>query len=115
MTASDAIHALIAPSLIGWRVQFGRWVDGAVTDRFAVIRPTGGPKPSIVRSPQFTLLLIGAKAEGAQAAQAKAEELRQRLNAERGGLVLIEAGEPAFFSTDEGRAVFELAVSTITN
>lgn len=115
MTATDAIRALIAPALAGWRMQLGRWDDGAPTDRFAVLRPAGGPKASIVRRPQFTLMLIGAKAAPATAVQAKAEEIYQLANADRGTLVLIEAGEPVFFSTDEGRPVFELAISTITN
>lgn len=115
MTATDAIRALIAPALAGWRMQLGRWDDGAPTDRFAVLRPAGGARASIVRRPQFTLMLIGAKAEGAQAVQAKAEQVYQLLNAPHGSLVLAEAGEPVFFSTDEGRPVFELAISTITN
>jgi len=40
--AADAIRNLITPLLSSWRVQFGRWIDGAPTDRFAVIRPAGG-------------------------------------------------------------------------
>ena len=33
--AADAIRNLITPLLTGWRVQLGRWIDGAPTDRFA--------------------------------------------------------------------------------
>jgi hypothetical protein len=42
MSAADSIKTFIAPHLTGWRIQFGRWLDGNIADRYAVIRPVGG-------------------------------------------------------------------------
>lgn len=113
--AADAIRNLISPLLPGWRVQFGRWVDGLPTDRFAVIRPVGGVPSTLVRRPQFSLMLIGAVNDPATIADGKAGEIVQAMRASNGSIVVMTAGEPVFFSTDDGRPVFEIAVSTITN
>lgn len=114
-TAADAIRQLISPILQGWRVQHGRWVDGLPTDRFAVIRPVGGVPSTLVRRPQFSLMLIGAVNDPATIADGKAGEIVQAMRASNGYIVVMTAGEPVFFSTDDGRPVFEIAVSTITN
>ena len=112
--AADAIRNLITPILPGWRVQFGRWIDGAPTDRFAVIRPAGGVPASLVRRPQFTLVLIGAVGDSSAIPDGKANQVIEAMRASSGSIVTMSPGEPVFFSTDDGRPVFELAISTIT-
>lgn len=113
-TAADALRTFITPLLPGWRVQFGRWVDGTKTDRYAVIRPAGGLPAALVRRPQFTLTLIGATNEPASVASTAADTLIDAMRSSIGSIVSMSPGEPAFFATDDGRAVFELAISTIT-
>ena len=113
--AADAIHNLITPLLTGWRVQFGRWIDGAPTDRFAVIRPVGGMPASLVRRPAFTLMLIGAAGDAASVPDLKANAIVEAMRASSGSIVSMNPGEPVFFATDDGRPVIELAISTITN
>lgn len=112
--AADAIRNLITPILPGWRVQFGRWVDGAPTDRFAVIKPAGGIPASLVRRPQFTLSLIGAVGDAVTVPDQKAGAIVEAMRASNGSIVVMAAGEPTYFPTDDGRPVFELAISTIT-
>ena len=112
--AADAIRNLISSMLPGWRVQFGRWIDGAPTDRFAVIRPAGGVPASLVRRPQFTLVLIGAVGDSSATQDGKAHQIIEAMRASSGSIVTMSPGEPVFFSTDDGRPVFEIAISTIT-
>lgn len=123
MTHADALRRFFAAALgSGWEVQFGRWIDGdkpAGTERprYAVLRPAGGVDAGLVRRPQFTLALIGLgpndnvlTGEGAarcvEAAQFAGED-------EREDLAGIECGEPTFMATQDGRPVFEIAVSVI--
>jgi hypothetical protein len=113
--AADAIRNLITPLLSGWRVQFGRWVDGLPTDRFSVIRPAPGGPATLVRRPQFSVMLIGAVNDPATIPDSKANEIIEAMRASNGGLVVMTASEPFFFPTSDGRPVFEIAVSTITN
>lgn len=112
--AADAIRNLITPLLPSWRVQFGRWIDGAPTDRFAVIRPAGGVPASLVRRPQFTLVLIGAVGDSSAIPDGKAHQIIEAMRASSGSIVTMSPGEPVFFSTDDGRPVIEIAISTIT-
>ena len=113
--AADAIRNLITPLLSGYRVQFGRWIDGAPTDRFAVIRPVGGVPASLVRRPQFSLMLIGAVGDSSAVPDGKAHLIVEAMRASSGSIVSMNPGEPVFFATDDGRPVFEISVSTITN
>jgi hypothetical protein len=115
MTASDALRNFLLPLLPGWRIQFGRWMDGATSDRYAVIRPAGGLPAALVRQPQFTLVLIGALNEPATVPQERADAIIEAMRLESGDVVLFQAGEPVFMNTDDGRPVFEIAVSAITN
>lgn len=113
MNASTALQQLLTPQLIGWRFQFGRWMDGAKTDRYAVLRPVGGGAVGLVRRPAFTLILIGATADLATGPEAKAQELINVLKDESGSLAFIQPGEPVYWVTDDGRPVAELSISTI--
>jgi hypothetical protein len=124
MDIAEALRRFFTAALgSGWTVQFGRWMDedkplgGVQRTRYAVIRPAGGPEAGLVRRPQFTLVTIGLgpgdnlqTADGAArcvvAAQIADEEDRE-------GLVSIEVGEPVFMATQDGRPVFESAVSVI--
>ncbi|MCT9812420.1 hypothetical protein N0K08_17390 [Acidovorax sp. Be4] len=115
MTASDALRNFIAPLLPGWRIQFGRWVDGANTDRYAVIRPAGGMPAELVRRPQFSLMLIGALDDAAQIPETSANALVEAMRASSGNLVFLQPAEPVFWATADGRPVFEIAISAITN
>lgn len=115
MSASDAIREFIAPLLPGWRIQFGRWTDGAKTDRFVVIKPAGGLPAELVRRPEFTLTLIGAEGDDAQVPDDAADAVIEAMRESAGSLVFLQAGEPAYFPTDDGRPISEIAVSAITN
>lgn len=115
MTAGDALRAFISPLLPDWRVQYGRWVDGTKTDRYAVIKPAGGLPAELVREPQFTLSFIGAMNEDAGIAAAAAEAVIEAMRSSSGSLVFLQPAEPVFMATNDGRAVFEVAVSAITN
>ena len=114
-TAADAIKTFISPHLPGWRIQFGRWVDGNTTDRYAVIRPVGGMPASLVRRPQFSIILIGALNDPASLPSMAAEAIIEAMRASNGSLVVMTAGEPVFSNADDGRPIFEFPVSTITN
>ena len=115
MTAADALRAFLTPMLTGWRVQFGRWTDGSTAERYAVIRPVGGMPASLVRRPQFSVLLIGALGDAASVPSMAADAIVEASRLQTGGLVSIQAGEPVYLATDDGRHTFEFSVSTITN
>lgn len=113
--AADAIRDFITPLLPGWRIQFGRWMDGMKTDRYAVIKPVGGLPSSLVREPHFSLLLIGGLNDDASVPSDASEVVITAMNASSGALVYLQPAEPVFWSTDDGRPVFETAISAITN
>ena len=113
--AADAIRNLISSMLPGWRLQFGRWIDGAPTDRFAVIRPAGGVPASLVRRPQFTLSLIGAESDDLSVAANAADAVVEAMRTSSGTLVYLEPAEPVYVATNDGRPVFEIAISAITS
>lgn len=115
MTTADSIRTFITPLLTGWRIQFGRWVDGGTTERYAVLKPVGGLPAALVRRPQFTLTLIGALNVDASVPSMAAEAIIEAIRANSGALVSMEAGEPVFSNADDGRPIFEFAISTITN
>jgi hypothetical protein len=115
MSASDAIRDFIAPLLPGWRMQFGRWVDGGGASRYAVLRPAGGLPAELVRRPEFTLTLIGKTDDTAQVPHDAANAVIEAMRSGSGALVFMQAGEPAHFPTDDGRPISEIAVSAITN
>jgi len=115
MSAADALRDFVAPLLPDWRIQFGRWVDGGPAARYAVIKPAGGLPAELVRRPEFTLTLIGAQDDDAQVPHAAADAVIEAMRESAGSLVFLQAGEPAHFPTDDGRANSEIAVSAITN
>ena len=115
MTAVDAIKTFIAPHLTGWRIQFGRWVDGDKSDRYAVIRPVGGALASLVRRPQFSVLLIAAENDAASVPNIAVDAIIEAMRAGNGSLVVMTAGEPVYMAASDGRHTFEFSVSTITN
>jgi len=115
MTAADALREYITPLLPGWRIQFGRWTDGPKTDRFAVIRPVGGGMASLVRRPKFTLLLIGPENELASVPSIAANTIIEAMRSDNGQLVVMRADEPVYRTTDDGRHMFEVPITTITN
>lgn len=115
MNAADALRSFIAASLPGFRVQFGAWMDGTRTDRYAVIKPVGGLPASLVREPLFTLSLIGAENESAETIGGYADVLIEAMRLNSGTIVFMQPAEPVFMPSDDGRAIFELAISAITN
>jgi len=114
MTAADAIREFIAPLLPGWRIQFGRWQDGTKTDRYAVLRPVGGLPADLVRRPEFSLMLVGAEEDPASIPSDRADAIVEAMRASSGSLVFMQPAEPVFWPTDDGRPVFEIAISAIT-
>lgn len=116
--ALTAIRNVVTTALAGWRVQAGRLniEAGAETDRFALIRPVGGAPAELVRRSQFTVALAGQKDEPVPAVHAFADTLVQALQLRTGvaGATLLQASEPVYLPTNDGRPVFEIAVSAIT-
>jgi hypothetical protein len=114
MTAAESIRALLAPVLPGWPLQFGHWTDPGVGSRSAVLRPAGGAGAELVRRPQFTLSLIGGGPDDRQSAAESADLVVETTRATAGALVYLQAGEPVYIPTADGRPVFEIALSAIT-
>lgn len=116
MSAGDALRDYITPLLPGFRVQFGRWMDGNNESRYAVIQPAGGLPAELVREPQFTLRLIGSTNDAAPAINAFAETLIEQMRLTTGtGLVFLQPSEPVFVAAADGRPIFEIAISAIAN
>lgn len=115
MTAADALRLFVDPLLPGWRIQFGRWNDGSKADRYAVIRPAGGLPAELVRRPQFTLSLIGAESDEISVAANAADAVVEAMRVGSGTLVYLEPAEPVYVATNDGRPVFEIAISAITS
>jgi hypothetical protein len=115
MMAADALRDFISPLLPDWRVQFGRWKDGTKTDRYAVLRQVGGLPAELVRRPHFSLMLIGAEGDSPSVPQERADALIEAMRAGSGDLVFLQPAEPVFWPTNDGRPVFEIAISAITN
>lgn len=114
-TAADSLHTYLTAKLTGWRIQFGRWTDGDRGDKYAIIKPVGGGMASLVRRPQFTIILIGAENEAQTVPYDAASAIIEAMRTENGTLVVQIAGEPVTGNTDDGRPMVEFAVSTITN
>jgi hypothetical protein len=117
MSAGDDIRAFLAPLLPTppWRHQYGKWVDGATDTRYAVLRRMGGLPAELVRRPEFTLMLIGKENDNEAELEAAADSVVEAMRAGSGALVFMEAGEPVQWPTSDGRAVFEFAITAITN
>lgn len=113
--AADAMRLFLAPLLPDWRIQYGRWVEGdSKTARFAVIKPAGGAPAQLVRRPQFTVSLIGAVDDSAASVSELADAIVEAMRTGSGGLVYLQASEPVFSATGDGRPVFDIAISAIT-
>lgn len=112
MSAVDAIKAFLEPILPGWRVQFGRW-DDEDDARFAVIKPAGGPATPLLRTPFFTVHLITKKGDAAEVVRAAAEAVVGATKTGSGTLVHIDATEPAYWWTSDGRHASDLSLSAI--
>ena len=97
----------------GWRIQAGAWRDDG-DGRYCVIRPVAGPGAGLLRRPQFTVWLIGKKSDPFATVSAVADQIVEAMRSKSGALVYLEAGEPAFNPTADGRQAFEIAVSAIT-
>lgn len=116
MTHADALRDLFTPLLASdFEWQFGRWEDSEETQRYAVLRPAGGIGAELVRRPQFTLMLIGQRGGDNSQLGNTANAVVELCREEAGGLVYVEAGEPAFVPTADGRPIFEIALSVIAN
>lgn len=112
-TPIDHLRAFIASNLSSdWRIQAGAWRDGA--GRFCVIKPVAGVGAGLLRRPMFSVWLIGQSDDTFTAVNDAANQIVEAMRIESGGLVYLEAGEPAFNPTADGRQAFEIAVSAIT-
>lgn len=115
MTAADEIRTFIAAYLTGWRIQFGRWVDGSKTDKYAIIKPVGGGLTTLNRTPRFTIILVGAEGEANTVPHTAASAIIEAMRTSNGSLVVMQAGEAVTSFTDDGRPMAEFSVSTILN
>lgn len=117
MTAAGSLtlflQGVLAPAT--WRHQFGRWLDGGTADRYVVVKPAGGLPAGLVRRPQFTVSLIGEENADQQEIAAAADAVVEAMRASSGQIVSLQPAEPVFMATSDGRPVFEIAVSAITN
>jgi hypothetical protein len=113
--SATAIRDFLAPLLPGWRIQFGRWVDGDKTDRYAVIRPVGGGPSILVRRPAFSVMLIGAYNEAPAVLYGRFTQIFEAARIYTGPLVTIQLSEPVYMPTNDGRPVFELSIATIAS
>lgn len=95
--------------------QFGRWEDTSPATRYAVLRPAGGIGAELIRRPQFTLSLIGRRGGDSAEVGAAANAVIERCRDESSRLVYVEAGEPVYVPTADGRPIFEIALSVIDN
>lgn len=113
--APETIRAFIAPLLPDYTLQFGRWTDDEANKgrKFAVLKPAGGARAELVRRPQYTLTLIGPR-DDAIGLHDAADNVIEAIRTESGGLVFLQAGEPVYMPTDDGRHVLEIAISAIT-
>ncbi|MEY2655416.1 MAG: hypothetical protein RLZZ524_2444, partial [Pseudomonadota bacterium] len=97
---------------------YGRWTDSTETKdaHYAVLRPAGGGRAELIRTPQFTLTLIGPAGGDALALHQAADAVVEAMRAGSGDdLVFLQPAEPVFVPTDDGRAVLEIAISAITH
>lgn len=115
MSAANAVRDFVEPILPGWAIQFGRWTDSSRAARVCVIKPAGGGGAELIRTPRFSLMLIGADGDTIAATYSKADEIVEAMRGNAGDLVYMEPAEPVYMPADDGRAIFEIAVSAITN
>lgn len=117
--ASDALRAVLLTTFpTGWVIQFGRWRDDPAdqTKRYIVVRPVGGAGAEVVRRPLFNVAIITGAADDPTVADTAAGAIIEALRAWPGSdtVMMLQAGEPVFMATD-GRTVFEMSVTTITD
>lgn len=114
--APEAIRAFLAPVLPGFELQYGLWNDATANkaSRYAVLKPAGGGRAELIRTPQFTLTLIGPAGESALGLHDAADAVIEAMRAGSGSLVFLQPAEPVFMATDDGRPVLEIAISAIT-
>lgn len=116
MTPSEVLFDFLQQQLgDGWLVQLDVWVDEGPGKRYAVLKPTGGPKAELVRRPLFTLSLIGTSADDLESTRAAAHQLVELFRTDSAGLVFVEAGEPAFVPSSDNRPIYDIALAAITN
>lgn len=113
MSPAEALRDLLEPELPGFEMQFGRLQDAGGDRRYAVIRPAGGAGAQLVRRPQFMLSLVGRRGGDTATISEAAEAVIALCREEAGALVYVEAGEPVFVPTADGRPIFEIALSVI--
>ncbi len=113
MTHAEAIRDLLEPALPDYVWQLGRWEDNAAPARYAVLRPAGGVGAGLIRQPQFTLALVGLRAGDTATITEAADFVIATCREESGALVYVEAGEPVYVPTADGRPIFEIALSVI--
>ena len=114
MTAADALRAFIEPLAPGWPVQLGKWRDGGPTARAIIIKPIGGVSASLIREPQFSVLVIGGCRDTPVVCAGICESIiSAAIQSIPVGLMNCTVSEPSFFPTAEDRPAFEMAVSVI--
>lgn len=114
MKAADALRAFIEPLAPGWAVQLGLWRDGGPSHRAIVIKPAGGISASLIREPQFTIMVIGGRDDTTVTCSQVCETIiGAAIQSIPDGLVNCTISEPSFFQTVEHRPAFEMAVSAM--
>ena len=84
-----------------------------MAERCAVIKPSGGISRPLLREPVFTLHLVSANGDAAGVARDAAEAVVAATKTGSGELVHIEASEPAYWWTKDGRHAFDISLSAM--
>ena len=115
MTPIDALHAscqaLLPPPAWVWSME--RLHDGAAdrSKRYGVVKSAGGGGGDVVRTPLFTVDLMGLPGGDVIKTNEAAQTLISGLRESAGPVAIFEPGEAVPFPSAEGRAGYSVAVA----
>ena len=117
MIADDFRNWLTERDLLpNYRIQYGVWKAGLdQTDKYAVIKNTGGITAELVRRPQLSLTLIGAINQPMQEVYELLNNVVEiaRTDFCMENVPFIEPSEPMTYQTDDARPVAEMDIAFI--
>ena len=117
MISDDFRNWLVDRNMLpNYRIQYGVWKAGqSVTDKYAVIKNTGGVRDELVRRPQLSLTLIGAVNQPMAEVYSLLNDVVERAKVDfcTDGVPFIDPSEPMTYQTEDARPVAELDISFI--
>ena len=109
----DACAAVLPPPAWAWSME--RLHDGASdrAKRYGVVKSAGGGGGDVVRTPLFTVDVVGLPTGDVGVAQAEeaAQTLIAALRESAGPVAVFEPGEPVPSRGAEGRPIYSVAVA----